>query len=298
MPISPEQRALYPPDWPQIRERIRARAGDRCEWCAVANRATVFRFVDEVFAYWVDEDGYVHHADGMGGGIVGRVRLSDLPELGYFVRIVCTVAHVHDPDPANCADENLAFLCQRCHNRHDRPMRLANAAATRARKKLEALRRSAGPVSRYRSRAALGTQRRHQPMSYKFPTIKGEAIVAVNIPAGKPVDIAFEVIKNGGPSFFNLHREEGGARLGVFAVTLLDPAGKVLATVDGSSKDPNQSRQLGSNAPHFWHVGQPKHTNTKMDFELEPGNYTYRIAAVDGKAYSDVHVGRQNGGNT
>ena len=34
MPIRPELRALYPPDWPQISRRIRfERAGNRCEWC-------------------------------------------------------------------------------------------------------------------------------------------------------------------------------------------------------------------------------------------------------------------------
>ena len=52
----------------------------------------------------------------------------DMPKI---IRIVLTVAHVHDPDPANCADDNLAHWCQRCHNRHDQPMRLINAARSR-----------------------------------------------------------------------------------------------------------------------------------------------------------------------
>ena len=38
------------------------------------------------------------------------------------VLIVLTVAHL-DHTPENCADENLAALCQRCHNRYDAPNR-------------------------------------------------------------------------------------------------------------------------------------------------------------------------------
>jgi hypothetical protein len=34
------------------------------------------------------------------------------------IRVVCTVAHL-DHTPENCVDENLKFLCQRCHNRYD-----------------------------------------------------------------------------------------------------------------------------------------------------------------------------------
>ena len=49
-----------------------------------------------------------------------------------------TIAHLHDPDPMNCEDENLAALCQKCHNAHDKPMRLANSKETRERKRKEA----------------------------------------------------------------------------------------------------------------------------------------------------------------
>lgn len=31
MPIRPENRDRYPPDWPEIRARILRRAGNRCE---------------------------------------------------------------------------------------------------------------------------------------------------------------------------------------------------------------------------------------------------------------------------
>lgn len=49
-------------------------------------------------------------------------------------KIVLTIAHL-DQDPTNNADENLAALCQRCHNRHDAPHRAKNASKTRHAKK-------------------------------------------------------------------------------------------------------------------------------------------------------------------
>jgi hypothetical protein len=127
MPIRPENLERYPAEWPQIREKILTRAGQRrnslggvereakCEWCGVENHAMGMRtesgkFV-ELSACEADE----------------RFALDGLPVLV----IVLTIAHVHDPSPENCADDNLAALCQRCHLNHDRPhhnmMRVQNA---------------------------------------------------------------------------------------------------------------------------------------------------------------------------
>ena len=53
-------------------------------------------------------------------------------------RIVLTVAHWPDPDPMNCADDNLQALCQRCHNWLDGPMRRQHTKETRRRKQKEA----------------------------------------------------------------------------------------------------------------------------------------------------------------
>ena len=93
MPILPENRARYPKDW-QLRSRfIRCyRARNYCEWCGVKN--------------------YAPH-----------------PVTGS--RVVLTVAHVWDHDPANCAFWNLAALCQKCHNGHD----VKHRAETRRAKK-------------------------------------------------------------------------------------------------------------------------------------------------------------------
>lgn len=130
MPISPERKALYPANWStEIRPRILARARNRCERCGVPNHVRVFRFVDAEGDHgYMLESGEVYNAED--GAMWGMARLYDLPP-GRMVYIVLTIAHVHDPDPGNCSDDNLAAWCQRCHNNHDRPMRLANAAATR-----------------------------------------------------------------------------------------------------------------------------------------------------------------------
>lgn len=90
MPIRPENKIRYPDNWPEIRERIRERAGDKCEWCGAVNHSYVNRITRELC-------------------------LTD--ELNA-IRIVCTVAHL-DHTPENCEDDNLAFLCQKCHNRYD-----------------------------------------------------------------------------------------------------------------------------------------------------------------------------------
>lgn len=87
MPIRPENRCRYPADWPAISHRIRfERAGGRCEWCGAEN--------------------YAPHP----------VTLS---------RVILTVAHI-DHVPENCAESNLAALCQRCHLNHDRPNHIRN----------------------------------------------------------------------------------------------------------------------------------------------------------------------------
>jgi len=67
-------RALYPDDWEAISLRIRERAGWRCEWC---------------------EAEY-----GKPNPITGSI-------------VVLSVAHL-DHNPANCADDNLVALCQKC----------------------------------------------------------------------------------------------------------------------------------------------------------------------------------------
>ena len=129
----PVDMSKYPPEWPQIRERILVRAGNVCERCGVANG--VYRAAD------ARGDRTYRYAECVRGVCLGwnyqteeGEWMDDPSELdGKPARIVLTIAHVNDPDPQNCADDNLQALCQRCHNRLDAPMRAKNAARTRGR---------------------------------------------------------------------------------------------------------------------------------------------------------------------
>ncbi len=103
MPIKPENKALYPPDWDEISYRIRfVRAGGRCERCGAVHNSFVNKDTREICLR--DEDG--------------------------AIRIILTCAH-KDHNPANCSEDNLAAWCQKCHNEYDSPMRRKHAAETR-----------------------------------------------------------------------------------------------------------------------------------------------------------------------
>lgn len=111
---------LYPPNWKtEIRPRILERDGHSCKFCGVENHAFGVRL----------ESGKFLPLEGM------EQEAAELDGL-KVIQIVLTIAHLENPDPMDCRDENLAALCQYCHNRLDAPMRRKNAKATNeARKK-------------------------------------------------------------------------------------------------------------------------------------------------------------------
>jgi hypothetical protein len=120
--MSPVDYAKYPANWfTEIRPRILARAGHRCEICGIANGS---------YRYYPTDD-----ADCWSE--VGPAEATVLREQGRSVRrIVLTISHT-EHDVANNADSALRALCQKCHNRHDREYRQANAAETRRQKRIE-----------------------------------------------------------------------------------------------------------------------------------------------------------------
>ncbi len=138
MPISREKKALYPKDWKAISKRIRFdRAGNRCECsgqcgehadrrCNAPNGEVVHRRRGEPWILL------------LGGPFECRGTRWMPP-----VKIVLTVAHHPDPNPSNCADDNLLAACQRCHLLIDRHEHAANAKATLSAKR-EAAARDAG----------------------------------------------------------------------------------------------------------------------------------------------------------
>lgn len=133
MPINPKNKKLYPSNWQtEIRPAILDRAGHCCEMCGVENYAVGTRD---------NSDGYFVHAEFISGhdcygepsyhNYVGKTykeakawcaRCGD-----EDIVIVLTIAHL-DHDPTNNDPSNLRALCQRCHNRHDRAHRQANAS--------------------------------------------------------------------------------------------------------------------------------------------------------------------------
>ena len=123
MPIREENKARYPANWKEISLRIRARAGEACEWCKAPNGELIDRSRDGE-SYMV-MDGRVFRATN--GEPLGMCRGSEWPSCGRLTKVVLTVAHL-DHTPENCADDNLKALCQRCHNRYDMPMRKAGIA--------------------------------------------------------------------------------------------------------------------------------------------------------------------------
>jgi 5-methylcytosine-specific restriction endonuclease McrA len=129
MPIKPENKARYPKDWKQISARIKEREGHKCKFCGLPNYKIIMRIGDCVIS--ISDAELVEAFD-----IAQRTQVQYrkvLQDMGY-VRIVLTVAHL-DHQPENNADENLAALCQRCHNRYDMPHRIANRKITNERKK-------------------------------------------------------------------------------------------------------------------------------------------------------------------
>lgn len=102
----PTDMSRYPANWNEIRARILRRAGGQEDDPRVGARCE-----------WCGVENY---------------------DIRNGSKIVLTIAHINDPDPLNCADDNLAALCQRCHNRHDIPHRKRNRAKTRRGKIIDA----------------------------------------------------------------------------------------------------------------------------------------------------------------
>jgi hypothetical protein len=122
MPISPENKLLYPANWKEISKSIRERAGDRCEFCGVSNYAVGYRNSANEFIE-------------IECSFAGDMEALDAISEGYkIIKIILTVAHL-DHNPSNCDPANLRCLCQKCHNTYDRKHRNINAQATNRKKK-------------------------------------------------------------------------------------------------------------------------------------------------------------------
>lgn len=97
MPIRPENRARYPPNWRDIRAAILERAGNCCEGSPAYPGCRA-------------ENGKPHPVTGS--------------------KVVLTTAHLEDPIE-NCDLNNLRAWCQRCHLTYDAQRHARNARRAR-----------------------------------------------------------------------------------------------------------------------------------------------------------------------
>jgi hypothetical protein len=118
MPIRPEMKALYPPEWSLISDYIRFdRAMGRCE-CTGECRGRYHT------AYAASTD---------------RIRCPNYhgdPNQWTGSKVVLTTAHL-DNDPPNCDPANLLALCQACHLSLDRDLHAATRAANRKKRETQ-----------------------------------------------------------------------------------------------------------------------------------------------------------------
>lgn len=118
MPIRPENRHRYPPDWALRSHFVRfMRARGCCEWCGVPHGWEVWRHPDNHRAWWARCE--LEPAGHRVRQTCAEVRLDPPTNFAGPVRIVLTCAHVYDDRPEAASLLNLAALCQLCHNRHD-----------------------------------------------------------------------------------------------------------------------------------------------------------------------------------
>src|SRR5687768_12501230 len=122
MPIRPENKALYPPNWKsEIVPMIRERSGNRCECtgqCGVNHPDNVLATGN------MDEPDRVEIIEPKRCGKWNGMPIDEIEG----PKIVLTVAHLNH-NPQECAGENLLHMCQACHNRYDAPVRAAGRMA-------------------------------------------------------------------------------------------------------------------------------------------------------------------------
>ncbi|MCP5197323.1 MAG: hypothetical protein H6974_11130 [Gammaproteobacteria bacterium] len=149
MPIRPEQKALYPKEWATIRDERLKHAQYRCEYCGVPDHAVGYRDQAGTFRPLMGSGPCDAAGRGRSWPGYGRLPYAEALEFAkaqndcqigkqlcdadgnHWIVIVLTIAHLHDPHPANVDPKNLAALCQRCHNKLDAPMRIKNARQRR-----------------------------------------------------------------------------------------------------------------------------------------------------------------------
>lgn len=97
----------YPPNWKtEIVPAIQQRAQFACEHCQRKNGQFVWLYRKGKVKHWADS---FENAKALGNALPERK-----------IKIVCAVAHLdHDESNMNISLDRLAYLCQKCHLKHD-----------------------------------------------------------------------------------------------------------------------------------------------------------------------------------
>lgn len=126
MPIRPENRHRYPPNWREISTAVKDRAGWRCECAGECGRPAGHLGPDPIEREDLPATRCVNE--------------HGLPAYGTGSTVVLTTAHLNHT-PEDCDPANLKAMCQGCHLHYDAPHHRETARATR-----EAARATAGQV--------------------------------------------------------------------------------------------------------------------------------------------------------
>lgn len=132
MPIKPENRALYPKDWPAISRAAKERAGWKCQHpgCVATQYSIGIWWRHEGVWKWAEQ--YPPEPTWKAARQVAAEAFWEVQHVGGepCIVIVLTVAHLNH-DPTECRPENLAAMCQRHHLAYDHDHHRKNAQATR-----------------------------------------------------------------------------------------------------------------------------------------------------------------------
>jgi hypothetical protein len=138
MPIRPENKHRYPDNWEALSTQVKTASGYRCVGCGLRQYAVGYREADGAFVPLAGNGPCDAAGSGQRWRDGARLTYSEALEFAtaqndhespgggqsydaeghHWIVIVLTVGH-RDHNPENCAIENLACWCQRCHNRYD-----------------------------------------------------------------------------------------------------------------------------------------------------------------------------------
>jgi hypothetical protein len=112
VPIRPERKNFYPPDWNQISARIRfVRANYMCECTGECGKDHTDMETDDAFSGWLRNE----NAEPVKGRCTA-IHAKPHPETGS--KVILTTAHLNHREE-ECNDENLKAMCNGCHLRYD-----------------------------------------------------------------------------------------------------------------------------------------------------------------------------------